>query len=205
MIATALPISLITYCSSSHPPNSEYISTLPTRTNNTMHISLPPSGLTQLQALCDTEHRACVPPIDLNRPDIVSLKRGRLIIRSCKKQKSLSSGSRSAAPCKVLIIIEIDQFGVPGQPHRCILCVWSTLILKTFYLWLLGKIPCHTDHIYDLGRNIGGRQAIYMGFANTLIVLSASMTSKGFDPPPLERMILLSVIPISSDFQQVLY
>ena len=25
-----------------------------------------------------------------------------------------------------------------------------------------------SDHIYDFGVNIGGRQAIYMGFANTL-------------------------------------
>ena len=67
----------------------------------TPFTSLPPSEFTQLQALCGTEHRSFVPPIDLNRPDVVSLKRGRPIIRSFAKKKSLSSGSRSAAPSKV--------------------------------------------------------------------------------------------------------
>ena len=85
MIAGVLPTALISYyyyiycsSSSSHPP--------PTTTTIFLHhqqklktpcTSLPPSELTQLQALCGTEHRAFVPPIDLNRPDVVSFKRGR--------------------------------------------------------------------------------------------------------------------------------
>ena len=74
VVAAALPTALISYCSSSsHPPNNEYISTLST----TPCTSLPPFELTQLQALCGTEHRAFVPPFDLNRPDVVPLNRGR--------------------------------------------------------------------------------------------------------------------------------
>ena len=149
VIAGALPTALTSYCSSScHPPTTstflhyQQILTTPC-------TSLPPSALTQLQALCGTEHRTFVPPIDLNRPDVVSLKRGRPIIRSVAK-KSLLSGSRSAVPSKVTnYFCNRDQFGVLDQPHRCILCVWSALIPMTFYLWLLGKIPCHTDHIYQ--------------------------------------------------------
>ena len=115
--------------------------------------SRPLSELTQLQALCGKENRTFVPPIDLNRPDVVSLKsRGRPIIRNvATTKKSLSSDSRSTAP------IVIDQFGVLGQPHRCAV---SSTSGTHFYSRLLGKIPCHTDHIYDIGRNIGGRQAI---------------------------------------------
>ena len=33
----------------------------------------------------------------------------------------------------------------------------------TVFLRLLGKIPCHTDHFYDFGGNIDGRQAIITG------------------------------------------
>ena len=43
----------------------------------TTSTSLPPSELTQLQALYGTEHPAFVPPIDLNHPDAVSLTRAR--------------------------------------------------------------------------------------------------------------------------------
>ena len=76
VIVAALPTALLSYCnSSSHPPNNEYISTLPT-TNNTMHLSTT-LELTQLQALCGTEHRAFVPSVDLNHPDVVPLHRGR--------------------------------------------------------------------------------------------------------------------------------
>ena len=43
-----------------------------------------------------------------------------------------------------------------------------------FLLWLLGKISCHTDHIYDFRGNISGRQATNMGFADTLLRLAQS-------------------------------
>ena len=47
----------------------------------------------------------------------------------------------------------------------------------TFYvLRLLGKIPCHTDHIYDFGGNISGRQAINMGFTTTNIKKNPTST-----------------------------
>ena len=43
-----------------------------------MHLSATPrADATSLQALCGTERRAFIPPIDLNRPDVVPLKRGR--------------------------------------------------------------------------------------------------------------------------------
>ena len=67
----------------------------------------------------------------------------------CKKNRSRLAPAVQH-PARSLIIVVIDQVGVLGQPHRRILCVWSALIFMTFYLWLLGKIPYHTDHIYDL-------------------------------------------------------
>ena len=93
--------------------------------------------------------------------------------RSYVVKKSLSSGSRSAAPSKVTNYHSNRSVRGPWPTtlmYVYVLCVWSALIFMTFYLWLLGKIPSHTDHIYDFGRNMGGRQAIYfMGFANTLL------------------------------------
>ena len=66
------------------------------------------------------------------------------------KQKSLLSGSRSAAPSKVTHTYDF-----------------------LFMAFFVGQNPmsCSTDHINDFGRNIGGRQAIYwyMGFVNTLL------------------------------------
>ena len=121
--------------------------------------SRPLSELTQLQALCGKENRTFVPPIDLNHPDVVSLKsRGRPIMRYVATTKNRSRLTPAVQhPARSLIIIVIDQFGVLGQPHRrAVSCTSGT----HFYSRLLGKIPCHTDHIYDFGRNIGGRQAI---------------------------------------------
>ena len=37
---------------------------------------------------------------------------------------------------------------------------WDDNTRTHTHLWLLGKIPCHTDHIYDFEENIGGRQAM---------------------------------------------
>ena len=75
----------------------------------------------------------------------------------------------------------------------------------TFYLWLLGKIPCHTDHIYDFGGNIGGRQAIYMGFADTLLnytnelimfsVRSNTGETSGSSSPQRQREISMAMNP----------
>ena len=132
-------------------------------------ISLSPSKLTQLQALCGTEHRAFVPPIDLNRPDVVSLRRGRPIIRSVAKKNHARLAPAVQHPARPLII-NYSNRSVRG--HWLTTSMYLVRLVRThiyeFLLWFLGKISCHTDHIYDFGINIGGRQAIYMGFANNL-------------------------------------
>ena len=38
------------------------------------------------------------------------------------------------------------------------------------------KSECYTDHIYDFGINIGGRLAIYMGFAKSLLANGTKYT-----------------------------
>ena len=54
-------------------------------------------------------------------------------------------------PTRSLIIIIICHFGVLGQPHRCILCVWFALIFMTSFKWLLVQTPCHNPYFYELG------------------------------------------------------
>ena len=176
VIGGALPTALISYCS-----YSIFLHYQQLHINNnttTMHPPRPlchaPSELTQLQALCGTDHRIFVPPIDLNRPEFVSLKRARPIKRSVQKE-TLSSGSRSAAPSKVTNY----YFRGPWPT----ISMYLVRLVRTHiydYLWPLGKIPCHTDHIYDFGRNIVGRQAIYMGFANTLLSITIDICPCNF-------------------------
>ena len=160
MIAAALPTASISYWTVVDvviPPTPSIFLHYQQKLT-TPCTSLPPSELTQLQALCGTGHRAFVPPIDSNRADVVSLKRGRPIIRSVAKKKNRSRLAPAVQhPAGSLIIIVIYQFGDLGQPHQCILYAWFALTFMTFYLWILGKIPCHTDHINDFGINVGGR------------------------------------------------
>ena len=138
VIAAALPTALISYSS------VVAVAIPPTKSNIFLHYqqklttpctSLPPSELTQLQALCGTEHRAFVPPIDLNRPDVVSLKRGRPIIRRVAKtiyRSHLTSGVQHPARSLTVIVI-IDQFGVLGH--------------ATTSMYLVRRV--RTTHIYD--------------------------------------------------------
>ena len=98
--------------------------------------SRPLSELTQLQALCGKENRTFVPPIDLNRPDVVSLKsRGRPIIRNvATTKKSLSSDSRSTAPSKVTNYHSNRPVRGPWPTTStcCILYVWYAFLLTAF-------------------------------------------------------------------------
>ena len=124
------------------------------------------------------------------------------VVQQLQKKKSPSSGSRSAAPSKVTNYCTwyysntVDQFGVLGQPHRSMYLV--RLVRTHIYDFLqyltLGQNPTSSipiiftsySIIYDFGRNIGGRQAIYiilylvlfMDFANTLIKLITSTLSE---------------------------
>ena len=58
----------------------------------------------------------------------------------------------------------------------CIFDVEIRLFGVRVELRLLGKIPCHTDHVYDFGGNIGGRQAINMGFRKALVSFLRELT-----------------------------
>ena len=169
MIAASLPTALIVAVIVAIPPTTSIFIHCQQKLT-TPCTSLPPSKLTQLQVLCGTEHRAFVLPIDLNRPDAVSLKRRRPVIRRVAKKQSLSSGSRSAAPSKVTNYY--SNRSVRG-PWPTISMYLVRLVRTHIYdflssVWLLGKLPCHIDHIYDFGRNISGRQPIYMAFANAI-------------------------------------
>ena len=134
-------IPLVFFCPADHVPDWQpriLLDMVEARSVNvkktTTTTSRPPSDLPQLQALCGTEHRAFVPPIDLNHLDVVSLKRGRPIIHGVAKENRSRLALAVQHPARSLIIIVIVQFGVFGQPHRCILCVWFALIFFTFYL-----------------------------------------------------------------------
>ena len=114
MIADALPTALIGYCSSSHAPN-EYISPLPTKTNNTIHLSATLRADATSGALL---HRASsirtADRLELNRPDVVSLKRGLPIILSVGKKKRSRLALAVQHPARLLICIVIRSRSVRG-------------------------------------------------------------------------------------------
>ena len=93
--------------------------------------------------------------------DLVPYSNVRIDSVAKKKCSRLAPAVQHPARSLVIIVLKIGS-GLLTNHIAVLLCQARTYNYD-FYLWLLGKIPCHTDHIYDFGGNIGGRTRSTIG------------------------------------------
>ena len=107
VIPAAFPTVLVSYCRSSHPPNNEYISTLPTKANNTMHLSAALRAHATSGALRHRASSICT----ANRLELsecfVSQEGTTDHTSCCKKKKRSRLAPAVQHPARSLIIIVI--------------------------------------------------------------------------------------------------